>query len=482
MSISKWPHVFGLSLCLAFCFIQCNKTPSAPDPGEDEQIFTILYTSDEHGWIEESETSPGAANLSGLWKKWLQDSTYLILSGGDSWTGPAIGTWSKGEAVVDVMNAMGYQASVVGNHEFDYDIQNLNKRIDQSAFTYLSANIRTKRGNNIPEGIQPFTIFSFGEFSIGLIGLTTTSTHVTAFPKYVEALEFTPYTEAIEELLPQLNERETDINIVLGHVPASEMSAYASQFSAFNIPLVLCGHGHKSQHIMNQGIDLVEPGAYLQNYAQIDLIYNTNLDSITDLSIHIKKNQNGNEDPEVKQIVSLWQDRVNTELDEIIGYVEGTLNINDPVLGYMVTNAWLETITVADIAFINKGGIRQGLSSGDITKKTLWSVLPFENHLIQLKLTGTQVENILKNRGESLAWAGIFRKDNTLFIEDDAIDSDSTYTVLTLDYLYYRSDYPLEDYDPDPEFYTIHYRDPVIGWIQSLSTSSLNPLDIYLIF
>ena len=424
MSISKWSHVFGLSLCLTFCFIQCNKTSSDPDLGrKDEQIFTILYTSDEHGWIEESETSDGAAKLSGLWKEQfsIRDSSILILSGGDNWTGPAIGTWSKGEAVVDVMNVMGYQASAIGNHEFDFDMDNLEDRIGQATFTYISANIRQKSDDSIPKWIQPYIIHTFGELSIGIIGLTTTSTPVTAFPKYVEDLEFTPYIDAVEKILPDLKQKETDMNILLAHVPASEMQIFARELSNLNIPLVLCAHRHQNQHITGEDIDFVETGPYLQNYARIELVYHAILDSVINIFVSIEENQNGTEDSRVAQTVSFWQDCVNAELDEVIGYTEESLNADDPAVGNMITDAWIGTISNTDIAFINLGGIRQGIPEGDINKKTIWGVLPFENHLIELTLTGVQVETILEDQGESLTWAGLFKQDNNLHAGDMAI-------------------------------------------------------------
>ena len=93
--------------------------------------IVILYTNDEHGWMEANDKSDGAAGMFGLWKDkegYNEDGNYLILSGGDMWTGPALSTWFEGESMVDVMNAMHYDAATVGNHEFDFKIEGLRKR------------------------------------------------------------------------------------------------------------------------------------------------------------------------------------------------------------------------------------------------------------------------------------------------------------------------------------------------------------------
>ena len=102
--------------------LSCKKNVSTQDdPSDYTHKITILYTNDEHGWIEETDASNGAAKLMGKWTnqdEYDGDESYLILSGGDMWTGPAISTWFEGESTVEVMNAMGYDAAAIGNHEY----------------------------------------------------------------------------------------------------------------------------------------------------------------------------------------------------------------------------------------------------------------------------------------------------------------------------------------------------------------------------
>ncbi|MEE8342113.1 MAG: hypothetical protein V3R52_08465, partial [Candidatus Neomarinimicrobiota bacterium] len=105
-----------------------SETPYSPTSSIDSRKLTILYTNDEHGWIERSQNSNGAANMMGLWQDkegYDGDDSYLILSGGDNWFGPPISTLFKGESTVDVMNTMEYDASALGNHEFEFNVSNL---------------------------------------------------------------------------------------------------------------------------------------------------------------------------------------------------------------------------------------------------------------------------------------------------------------------------------------------------------------------
>ena len=97
--------------------------------------------------------------MMGWWrneKSYNDHDSYLILSGGDSWHGPPISTKFKGKSVVSVMNAMHYDASSIGNHEFEFGISNLYDRIAQANFPYVSSNIRKKGRNEIPSFATPY--------------------------------------------------------------------------------------------------------------------------------------------------------------------------------------------------------------------------------------------------------------------------------------------------------------------------------------
>ena len=139
---------FLLSLpILSGCTVQSQSSLGMLEDGANIRELTVLYSNDEHGWMEGVEPGRGAANLLGLWREkegYSEDGPFLLLSGGDHWTGPAISTWFEGEGMVEVMNTMGYDATAIGNHEFDFGLDNLELRIQQANFPYLAANIQWK--------------------------------------------------------------------------------------------------------------------------------------------------------------------------------------------------------------------------------------------------------------------------------------------------------------------------------------------------
>ena len=231
-----------LSLLL---FVSCSSPESLPEV----QGITILYTNDEHGWMSGTGENNSAANLAGLWDKEGigKDSHLLILSGGDNWTGPSVSTWFHGQSMVEVMNAMGYDASAVGNHEFDFGLDVLKMRLAQASFPYLSANIRYRTDGRLPLdlGILPYTIINLGDINIGVIGLTTTSTPNVTNPANVAEFEFTGYRPALEKFVPIMRNEGAQLIILISHLCSDELARLAWQVRSLDISVMTGGHCHE---------------------------------------------------------------------------------------------------------------------------------------------------------------------------------------------------------------------------------------------
>jgi 2',3'-cyclic-nucleotide 2'-phosphodiesterase (5'-nucleotidase family) len=124
----------------------------------------------------------------------------------------------------------------------------------------------------------------------------------------------------------------------------------------------------------------------------------------------------------------------------------------------------------------NAGGIRQSLPAGDISLATVVGILPFENSILELELTGTQVIDCVSN----LVVGGMKTINGYYHSDGSPLVADSVYRVLTTDYLYAREDFNFSLYDPTPYTTSVNYRQPVIDWIKSLNTSPSDPLTNFL--
>ncbi len=455
---------------------------------ENTKKITILYTNDEHGWIEKSEYTDGAANMMGLWRDnegYDGDESYLILSGGDSWTGPAISTWFEGESTVEVMNAMQYDASAIGNHEFDFKIAGLEDRIAEANFSYLSANIRETASGNIPDFVTPYIIKDIDGILVGIIGLTTTTTPYTTFPDHVANYDFIDYYTALEEVVPQVKQDGAELLIVIAHICYSEIVDLAPTLINMGISVITGGHCHAdliSQIITNANGELavIKTNSLMQSYAKVEISYDINEKELVSMEPSGHINENGNPDAGVANVVSYWRTQTNAELSEIIGYTDTEIVRTSNRMHNMVTDSWLHQYPDADIAMTNAGGIRQSISAGDINKEIIIGVLPFQNYIIELQLTGAEVINCTGY--DDMIYGGMTTIGGYFLSDGTEVDASTTYSVLTTDYLYARNDYrfPFSQYDPSPYYTSMNYHQPTIDWITSLNTSTSNPLDNYL--
>lgn len=463
-----------LIVFVAIAFLFSCKPATTPTKKE----ITIFYTNDEHGWMEPTSKYDGAAGLSGLWKTkegYDGSDSYLILSGGDMWTGPAISTWFRGESMVEVMNKMGYDAAAIGNHEFDFKVDTLNKRLQQMNFPLLSANIVEKGTENIPAFAKPYIIKEAAGIKIGIIGLSSLSTPHTTFPDYVADYEFTPYAEAIDKYAPMAQNEGAEIIIIIGHICKNEMEGLVNTAKKYDIPLIGGGHCHQTVLETVDNVLLVQSGAEMRAYVKVQLQYHGSGKSAEIISTEVVQNQGGTPDTEVQAIVGYWQTKTQEALSEEIGYCSESIGESSVAMSNLVCDSWLQTFPDADVSITNSGGIRQDIDQGTINLATIVGLLPFQNTIYELDLTGTELIDCIDNYliGGMTTIGGYSLADGT------QIYADTVYSVLTTDYLY-SADGDFSKYDPEPDNTSVNYRQPLIDMIKSLNTNSQNPLNNYL--
>ncbi|MCK5147474.1 bifunctional metallophosphatase/5'-nucleotidase [bacterium] len=473
--------LISLSALVVFMQLSCKKQATEPGGGSKLNSATvkIIYTNDEHGWMDASADQDGAASMMGLWRNneaYTDDASTLILSGGDNWSGPAISTWFRGESMTAVMNAMEYDAAAIGNHEFDFKIEGLEHRFEESTISYLAANILNKTDGQTASFAKAYTIEVNNGVKVGIIGLASVKTPYTTFPAYVEDYYFESYEVTLDAVLPQLEDEDVDMVIILGHLTGAELSALVPYAARKNIPLILGGHSHQRINNCINGVTILQAGSYMKDYGRIDITWDVDADTLIDISSSLKNNKNGIADNTVAAIVDIWRQRTDAELALPIGYADAEIGRRSPEMANLITDSWLVAIPQADVALTNSGGIRQSISQGVITLATIVGVLPFENFIYQLELSGSQ----LMDFAQGLEPGGLSYTNGWKMADGSAVHPDSMYVVLTTDYIYSSSNSNVANYDTTPYETGIHWRQPVIDWISSLKTDESDPLNNYL--
>lgn len=457
-------------------------TLNAQDTNNLRQI-TVLYTNDEHGWMEGMSPGQGAANLVQLWRDqegYTEDGPFLVLSGGDNFTGPAISTWTQGQSMVEVMNAMHYTASAIGNHEFDFALDALGERIREADYPYLGANIRWKTNDLVPTdlGILPYTLVRRNGLAIGIIGLTTTSTAYTTNPTYVKDLAFTDYEPVVRDTLAQLRTENPDIVFIIAHACMDEMEPLAANLSDLDIALI--GGGHCNELVAEQlGDTVVLGGGYhFTSYATATFTYDIERRRIVARTYATHRNRGADPDPGIQQIVDRWAESSNDILSEVIGWNARPI-VRDGTLEQLIIDSWLVEYPTADIAITNRGGVRTDLEPGEITFSTVFNILPFDNTIVSVEVPGRVVVQALADGGRPVV-AGLQRRGRQWLLTKTGqpLQMDETYTMLLNSFMYDGGDNfgVIREADPGGFDTGANYRQPFVDWLKRQETSERKPL------
>ncbi|MBD3410579.1 MAG: hypothetical protein GF419_10300 [Ignavibacteriales bacterium] len=463
-------------IAAALVFVGCE---SEKQTAVGDGTVTIFYTSDEHGWIEPDEERGGAAGLLARWRAegYDEEGPYLIFSGGDMWTGPAIGTWYQGKSVVEVFNAMGYDAAAIGNHEFDFTADVLYKRSQEADFPFLAANIVYKSTTDIPEFAKPYEMFEVGGATIGVIGLASRSTPNSTFPAFVEDYEFLPYDKTLQQYVPKVKNEGADAVVVISHLCREEIEELKPVAKELGVSLIGGGHCHELFTCTAEGVAAMGAGAEMRSYAKATLVFDKDMGKAPSVEVATRGNEKHiTGEAAIDSIVAFWRWKVNDDLSKVVGYSAETIEKNSRELQNLVVDSWLFVFPNADVAITNAGGIRQDIPEGEISLQTIVGVLPFENSILELEMTGAQI----KTEAPKYVYGGVTSESGWRLADGGALLDATTYTVLTTDYLYSRSDNKFQEYDADPYNTSVHFRQPLVDYLDSLGTTEADPLQNYL--
>lgn len=453
--------------------------------GSDVRELTVLYSNDEHGWMEGHEAGTGAANLMGLWREnegYTADGPYLLLSGGDHWTGPAISTWFEGESMVEVMNAMDYDATAIGNHEFDFGLDNLERRIRQANFPYLAANIQWAASQTPPAelGILSSTTLRVNDLSVGIIGLSTTDTPSTTNPINIVELAFLDYEPALRTAVAEL-EAETDLIFVIAHVCMAQLRPLAVAVSDLNISLM--GGGHCNELVADREGEtiLLESDGHFRSYARAHFEYDIADDSLLTSSYATVRNEAGTVDQPVERIIAKWRAATEAELSAVLGFLARDYSANDDRLQRAVVQSWLAIDSSAQIAINNRLALRAPMPRGEITLADVVGLLPFDNTIYAVDLSGSEILQVL-GQGQNPFVAGLIRTENDWLLAGTGrlMEAAETYRVLINSFMYEGG----AGYDAIAEFdrqgfnTEIHYRQPLVDWLTKQDSSAVQPITL----
>ena len=418
-------------------------TPVDPEPaGADESVPTeepisekngdvmILFTSDVHCGLEDGFGYAGLQQIRDNME--AEGYTTILVDNGDAVQGEAVGTLSKGEAVIRLMNTLAYDVAVPGNHEFDYGMDQFLKLTELAEFPYISCNFTGENGLIL----TPYVIVEAADMKIAFVGVTTPNTFVTSTPSVFqdENGEFIydfardasgdALYHAVQTSVDGARADGADYVYVLGHLGMSENDrpwTYADVIAnTEGIDVFLDGHSHDTEQVTmkNKNGDLVVRSACGVKLNCIGYSRISAEKGITDTGVWSWPNDTGA--PELLGIHNAADDAVRAELanlsatlNQVVAQTDVVLTIYDPDvkdangnpiriirraetnLGDLCADA-IRWQADADIGLINGGSIRTDISKGDVTYSDIMSVFPFGNYLCVVEATGQQIVDALE--------------------------------------------------------------------------------------
>lgn len=478
--------VARLKLRLLTLALVCAGLSACTGTADSSQIreVTVLYTNDEHGWMQGMEEDQSAARLFALWESregYTEDGPFLILSGGDNWTGPAISTWTEGESMVQVMNAMNYDASAVGNHEFDFGLQVIGLRSEEATFPYLSANTRWRHNNSVPTdiGILPFTIKTVNDVTFGIVGLTTLDTPTATNPNNVRDLDFIDYEQALRETIPAVRANAVDLLLVIAHVCVGELEPLIRATQDLDIAMMGAGHCNELTARKVRDTVLLGGGFHFTSYARAQFTYDLESDELLRTRFSANDARHDEEQAEIAALVANWSAQTEEILSQPVAYLADIVPRGSENLEQAIVNSWLQADPSADVALTNAGGIRIDLPGGLVTVGTVVSLMPFDNTIIAVEVSGSIIEQALRE-GTRPVVGGLEQRRGrwVLSTTGAALEPDRTYRVLINSFMYAGGDnyQMLPAADADGFDTGINYRQPFQDWLQEQGSSEERPL------
>lgn len=397
---------------LLVCFFACE-TESVWTPDRPTKPVVILYENDVHCAVD------GYARLVALREQQRALTPYVTtVSCGDFVQGDIVGSVSRGENIVEIMNRVGYDVVTLGNHEFDFGMSQMFKLTDALTATVVNSNFRDIRTDEPP--FPPYRIVRYGEVDIAYLGFTTTTTATSVSPlTFLDEAGNVAYSfckanfyENAQKQIDKARSEGADYVVVLSHLGDMDRGEHASSISLINhttgIDAVLDGHDHRVipdtliHNLEGTPVLLSSTGTKFQHVGVLTLSTDGTFSS------RLEPGYSGTEavDREVQAFVDDIKEKTMLDGQRVVGVNEVKLSINDASgnrlvrseetnIGNFCSDAF-RIVLNTDIALLNGGGIRVDIPQGDVTYNHLLSVFPFNNTVCTAIMTGQQLLDILE--------------------------------------------------------------------------------------
>ena len=366
--------------------------------------LTIVHVNDLDR-LDGSGDRGGVARLASVVKEVRASAPHvLVTNGGDAISPSLLSSFDKGAHMIDLFNRVGFDAMVLGNHEFDFTPAVTAARIAEAEFPMLSSNAVEPDGTLI-DGVTENLLLDVGPYKVGMFGLTTAATPMISS---ADPVTFRPASEVASAQATKLRDAGADLVIALAHTGRAEDKALIRKGA---VDLLLSGHDHDMKVEIGAGTTFVESGAQAEFVTIVEIAMDTTEGRsgprfVWEPSVRVVNTVSVAPDSELQAAVEAYLGGLEQELDVEIGSTAVELDSRRSVVRSRengIANLFADIMraaTGADVALTNGGGIRADKvypPGTTLLRRDIQSELPFGNKTILLEIDGADLLAALEN-------------------------------------------------------------------------------------
>ena len=428
------------------------QAPPAQDPGTNPSPDTgdgalpssvnVIMINDNHGILNEEDGSIDKI-ASGI-SYYASIGNVVKIANGDMFQGTYVSSTLKGLPMLDALNALDFDAFVIGNHEFDWGLEEMKKYKDGDAsngeadFPFLGANIYDKSTEARVDWIDPYTIVEIDGIKIGIIGIIG-DVETSILSANVENYDFADAREIVKGLAAELRtSKGCDAVIVAAHGDDDALNATLASYNGLNkIDAIFTGHSHtptdkEIARADGSSVCVLQNGGYGESFAILTMDFDESKQLI-DTDGKLNYTNDFSSAGILSDVFEKYEEYFRTG-ETVLITIEEEISRYD--LGIEIVHYMYLKYGTA-YAVINTGGVRTSISAGDVTYADVFQVLPFENEVYIVTLTGAQLKSYL-NSGPAIYYWGIYQSNIVDTEEYEMAIVDFVYLGYTFDE--YRND------------------------------------------
>ncbi len=396
---------------------------------EKPQSILLIHTNDVHGqvlprkatWISKDQP-PLIGGLPRLAahvraerrKAAEQGRSMLVLDGGDCYQGTPEGGIDHGLPFVIAQALIGYDAMAIGNHDYDHGIDNTRRLLTRGNAPFLCANIRRRTDGAKVDWATPYRVFELAGLRVAVVGFVTVDTPNISHPE-TRTLEFRDPARELAELKPELRQQKIDWILPLTHLGIERDRELARAHP--DLALIVGGHSHTYLATgTREGETLiVQTGSKAGAVGHVELELERDARTVRAVSAKLVDLLEEPAGPDRVPAVDMICAALVRESDAIMSAVVGEAlspiertkdNTRSGSAGNWITDL-MRSYSGADVALMNRGGIRTDLRAGPLTRRDCYEICPFDNNLVVLSMPGAELEILLGRCVESKNHSGV---------------------------------------------------------------------------